>query len=399
MVLWMTDKFKSSAPQDCPAIVVVAGEPSGDWIGANVVRALNNSHNDIHWFGVGGDELQSAGVDLVQHICRLTALGPLESLKKGPGWMNAWATLRLRCKKEKPFAALLVDCPDINLPLARVFKADGIKVLQYMGPKVWAWRKDRLRLLKQRTDMVALGFEFEKKLYDDAGVPATFVGHPLLDAPLVTNTFESIPTRPQIRRTLHVPPKSKVVALLPGSRKSELKYHGELMIETGIRLLKAGVVPVFAPYPGAASDALIDKARSLGCILWQNNVCDLLPGCDAALAASGTVTLEIAMAGVPMAIVYKMDNLSYRLGKRFLKIPCIGLPNWVAGQNVIPELLQSDATAETLVATTHTLLTESETQRQKKVLAGISQSLGTPGAARRVARLLSDWQNELFGQN
>ena len=389
MVQGMTDKLKNPG-----AVAVLAGEPSGDWIAANAVRALQQLHRDIRCFGIGGDKMAAANVDLVRHISTLTALGPLESFRQGPRWLSAFGDFRLRCREQKPFAALLVDCPEINLPMARALKADGIRVLQYMGPKVWAWRRDRLRLLRRRTDMVALGFAFEKKMYDEARVTSRFVGHPLLDGvPFVSEGGRGIPTRDTIRRALHVPGAGKVVALFPGSRKSELKHHGEIMIEAGVRLLKEGCVPVFAPYRDAAPHAFLDKARSLGCVVWERPVRELLPGCDAALAVSGTVTLEIALAGVPMAIVYKMDAASYWLGKRLLKIPYIGLPNWVAEQKVIPELLQDDVTAQALSAITQQLLSSTETRRQKKALADVSKRLGSPGAALRVAEILCDWMD------
>ncbi len=365
-------------------IAVVAGEPSGDWIAANAIGQLLKIDGDIRVFGIGGDHLAAQGVNLVKHISSMTALGPMQSLKRGPAWMAAWGDFRIRCRKQKPAAALLVDCPDINLPLARALKADGIRVLQYMGPKVWAWRKDRLRLLRRRTDLVALGFAFEKEIYDKEQVSAVFVGHPLLDAPVAGN-------RDEVRRKLHAPPGARVVALLPGSRKSELEHHTSPMIEAGARLLKDGFVPVFAPFAGVSSDAYLATARSLGCVVWSGPVGELFAGCDGALAASGTVTLELALAGVPMAIVYRMDRVGYWMGKRLLDIPYVGLPNWVAGEAVVPELLQEEVTAARLYQMAHHLVVAEERQRQQHALRMVSEKLGTPGAAYRVARILNDW--------
>ncbi|MBN2530839.1 MAG: lipid-A-disaccharide synthase [Deltaproteobacteria bacterium] len=366
------------------SIAVVVGEPSGDWIAAGAVAKLRGMNRHIRCFGIGGDHMAAAGVSLVQHISSLTALGPVNSLKRAPLWMNAWADFRLRCKKERPKAALLVDCPDITLPLARALKADGVRVLQYMGPKVWAWRKNRLRLLRERTDMVALGFAFEKPLYDEWRVPATFVGHPLLDVPLSHN-------REAVRNSLHVPGNAKVMALLPGSRASELKYHSAPMLEAAVRLLRNGVVTVFAPHLDAASEQLLMQARSMGCVVWQRPVHDLLAACDGALAASGTVTLELARAMVPMVIVYKMDKIGYWLGQQLLDIPFVGLPNWVAGEATVPELLQEQVTGENLFHAAMQLFTPGEQQRQQQALQAVASKLGTPGAAHRVAQMIRDW--------
>ncbi|MBN2340261.1 MAG: lipid-A-disaccharide synthase [Deltaproteobacteria bacterium] len=366
---------------DGPTFVVVAGEPSGDWIAAKVVTALYQKIPDAAFIGIGGDAMRDAGVVLTEHISRLSALGPVDSLKSLPRWASAWTELRQQCRRHLIAAAILVDCPEVNLRLARALKADGIPVLQYMGPKIWAWRKDRLGLLRARTDWVALGFAFEKALYDAAGVRASFVGHPLLDA-------SEAPSRHMVRRKLHAPEGANVVALLPGSRKSEISYHGEAMISAGVRLLKDRMVPVFAPYGLSPDDPWCQKARSLGCLCWHEPVTHLLPACDAAVAASGTVTLEVALAGVPMVTVYKMNAVNYWLGTKLLHIPYIGLPNWIAGRLVVPELLQDHVTPGTLYQQVHRLVTPSETRRQKKELAQVASQMGTPGVAERVAELV-----------
>lgn len=366
------------------SILIVAGEPSGDWIAARIIESLHKQDATLAFWGIGGAAMVDAGAHLVADISTLCALGPKDSLLKLPRWATAWGRLRRRCEVHRPRVAILVDCPDVNLPLARALKADGVKVLQVMGPKVWAWRKSRLSLLRDRTDMVALGFAFEKPLYDAANVRAQFVGHPLVDLPPLHN-------RAEVRKELHVPKGAKLVALLPGSRASELKRHGELLIETGVRLLKDGMVPVMAPHLGPFSTPIVSKSRSLGILAWQRPVRELLDGCDAALVVSGTVTLEVALAGVPMAIVYKLDRLSHAFAKKVLHIPYVGLPNWVATQQIVPEFIQQEATPAALYNQVHQLLDSKETLRQKKALADVAKQLGRKGVGDRIARLVIDW--------
>lgn len=369
-------------------MVVVAGEPSGDMIAGQVVQAIQRRLGSVRFVGIGGDQMKKHGVLLAAHISNLSALGPTESVKVFPRWLDAWAQLRMLCKESNPLVAVLVDCPEVNLRLARALKADGVKVLQFMGPKVWAWRENRLGVLKARTDMVALGFAFEKKMYDAWGVNATFVGHPLLDVPCP-------PKRAEVRKFLHAPAHAKVVALLPGSRKSELKHHAEVMIETGIRLLKDGVIPVFAPFFQAASPQLLQKAATLGCVVWKRSVNELLCAADAVLVASGTATLEAALANVPMAIVYKMDVLNYMVARKLLDIPYVGLPNWIAGEKIVPELLQDAVTPQSLYQQALALLETGETKRQQTALAKVVQQMGSPGVADRAAQLAAELLNPM----
>ncbi len=363
-------------------VLVVAGEPSGDRAAARVVEALGLSRQS-GVFGIGGDHLAAAGVHLVTHIGDLTALGIAESVGRFGAWCSAWARIREQIDRRRPAAALLVDAPDVNLPLARVLSQKKIPVVQYVGPQVWAWRRGRLRLLRERTDHVALVLPFEEDIYRRAGVKATYVGHPALDEK---------PSAPRsvVRKRLHLAKGTPLVALLPGSRTSEVEALCGPMTEAGLRLLREGICSVFAPAPRAASAQTMTAARSAGCVVLPRDVSvrDLLGACDAAIVASGTVTIEAALEGAPMAIVYKIDRVSWVVAQFAMDIPCIGLPNWIAGRAIVPELLQDRVTGQSIFDAARSLLQPDVAKSQRAELKKVIDALGSPGVGKRVAAIL-----------
>jgi len=367
---------------DGNGILVVAGEASGDRAAARVVEELRR-FGYARFFGLGGEAMERAGVRLIRRTDLLAAIGIRPAARRLGAWIDAWAALREEIVAASPRAALLVDSPELNLPLARVLTESGARVVQYVGPQVWAWRPWRLALLRARTHHVALVLPFEKPLYDGAGVPASFVGHPILDEP------PSMP-RGRVRGMLHVPGRAPLIALLPGSRSSEVEALGPAMIEAGLRLLRQGMCPVFAPAPGVA-DGMVLRARSVGCAALPGRVRarDLLGACDAAVAASGTVTLEAAVEGAPMAVVYKVGPLSWRIARRLVRVDRVALPNILAGRAIVPELLQDEVTGEALARTVAGLLEPAERARQRRELALVAAALGGAGAASRVARVVA----------
>lgn len=366
------------------SLFVAAGEPSGDRAAARVVERLS-AQRSVCAFGIGGDRLAEAGVDLVAHIRRLTAFGPSQGASRLVSWAAAWAAAREAVKLKKPAVALLVDSPEVNLPLARALTSSGIRVVYYIGPQVWAWRPGRLALLKSRTSAVALILPFEKPIYDAAGVRAKFVGHPIMD--------EDKPLDPkEVRNRLGVAAGQRLVALLPGSRDAEVSNLSGPMIEAASRISNKGVRTVFAPAPEVAKTVESERAGLAGCAVpgAALRARDLLGAADAALVASGTATLEAAVAGTPMAVVYRIDRLSWIAARLLVKAPYIGLPNWISGKKIVPEILQDEANGENLAAHALNLLEPKERDRQKCELLCVAQSLGGPGAAGRVAELVSE---------
>jgi len=364
-------------------LLVVAGERSGDRIAARALAAFRDG-GEANAFGIGGDELAALGVELVAHVRDLSAIGVGAVAARLAAWLSAWARLRAEIDARRPRAALLVDAPDVNLPLARVLTEQSVAVLLYVGPQVWAWRRRRLALLKERTRRVALVLPFEKPLYDAAGVCASYVGHPLLDEPDPLS-------RDGARRALGVGSDEPLVALLPGSRRSELEAHAAPMTDAARILARRGVRTVFAPAPESVSPAQLDAARGAGCLVPGGalDARDVLAACDAALVASGTATLEAALLGTPLAVVYRLGFASRALARAFVDVPYVGLPNWVAGRRVVPELLE-DVTGESLARAALELLVPANAATMRRDFEGIRSALGPPGAARRVAAMLRE---------
>jgi lipid-A-disaccharide synthase len=367
---------------DTKNLLIVAGEPSGDKAAARVAKKILEQA-PCRVFGVGGDQMESAGVELLSSIEGLTALGFAQSAKRFGRWARAWASIRNEVEQRTPQVALLVDTPETNLPLARILTEKGVRVVWYVGPQVWAWRKGRLGLLKERTDVVALVLPFEKQLYEEKGVNAAFVGHPILDEPPPKS-------KELVRGLLGIPPHRNLVAFLPGSRPGEVARHSGEMISAATGLLDKKINSIFAPLPNAMGEELSEAAKAAemavppaGC-----SARDIIAASDAAIVASGTATLEAAVLGVPLAVVYVLDRLSWAAGRLLARVPYISLPNWVAGRRIVPELLQGDFTADSIVETATSLLSLGEKTRQKQELKRVAQSLGAPGAAERVAGLV-----------
>lgn len=377
----MLDRAMVGSSNNFP-LLVVAGEPSGDRAASRVVAEISSRH-PCEPFGIGGPHSAAAGVALEADIDHLVALGIGESLRRMKAWLEAWTRVRQAVDRRRPKVALLVDAPEVNLPLARVLTAQGIKVVFYIGPQVWAWRPGRLNLLRERTDIVALVLPFEKPIYDQAGVAAVFVGHPILDQ-------TELPPSHEVRQRLGLAPDERVVALLPGSRPGEVRRLAGPMLDAAVVLHRQGVRTVFAPAPGEHTAAIRRRAATAGCLVPAAGLGarQVLYGADGALVASGTATLEAAIAGTPLAVVYRTDRVSALLARYWLHLPQVGLPNWIAGERVIPELLQEEVTGAELARQALELLHPDEAKRQRAVLATIARALGKPGAALRVAELV-----------
>jgi lipid-A-disaccharide synthase len=280
-----------------------------------------------------------------------------------------------------------VDNPDFNLRLAKTARSLGIPVLYYISPQVWAWRRARIKTIAKRVDHMAVAFDFEEPLYRQAGVAATFVGHPLLDDLPVSMD-------PKAARThLGMPQEATVIGLFPGSRKSELRRLAPILADTA-RCLKAALPEARFLIPVAPSLELSEVQRALGGELpavrfvQTADIYESIAACDVIAAASGTVTLQIALMGVPMAIFYRVSPLSYAIARRLVKVDHIGLPNIVAGNRIVAEFVQHEANAQAISGEILRLLQHREAfDAAKKNLLALRAELGTGGASRRVAAL------------
>ena len=330
-------------------IGIVAGEASGDLLGALLIKALKEDYPDLEFVGIAGPRMQSAGATAWYPMEKLAVRGYVEVLKSFREILGIRRGLRNRMLKERPAFFIGVDAPDFNLALEKTLKRAGIPTIHYVSPSIWAWRGERISKIKESVSHMLTIFPFEPAIYQRAGIPATCVGHPSADV---------IPQKPQrddARTQLRIKPSELIIALLPGSRQSELDYHAELFIDTAKALLKDFPMARFlVPLTTRETREQFDQAR------WKLQAQDLplqilfghanlaLAAADVALVASGTATLEAALLRCPHVVTYRMSPTTYRLMKRKAYLPYVGLPNILAGEWLVPELLQDDATPENL---------------------------------------------------
>lgn len=345
-------------------LLVSALEPSADQAAARVVAALRH-RGPVDAFGLGGPKLAGVGVTLLADTTTEAAMGVGDVLRGLGRVGRLWASLRQAARARQPEVALLVDSSDFHLPLARALRSDGVKVLQYIGPQVYAWRRRRIGLVARRVDALASILPFEPGLYAGTGLWVESVGHPLLDEPLPRS-------RLVVRAEQGIAPDAPMVALLPGSRQGEIDRHLPAMREASELLARQGIKSIIVP-PSAAL-----RAR------------DALNAADAAIAASGTVTLEAALCGCPTVVIYKLDLLSYAAARCFLRIPYMALPSWIAGQAVLPELTQGEVTGTLLARAVSELLRPEVGAAVRDQLKNVALALGTQGPASRVADMI--WQ-------
>lgn len=362
-------------------ILIVAGEASGDMHAAAVAAELQQSLPGLRLSGVGGDRMAAAGVDLLEHISTLGVMGFAEVLSSVPHHLRLLGTLARRLESGRVAVLLVVDYPGFNMRLAAKARAAGVPVLYYVTPQVWAWGRGRLSKLARVVDKAAVVLPFEESLLRDGGIDAVFVGHPLLDQ------AGGLPERQEARRRLGLPPEAPILALFPGSRRQELHRHLGLFVGTARLLQSAGVHSVVAAAPGFPEDLVpgwLQRVEGASLLLFR--------AADAALCKSGTSTLEAAVAGCPMVVAYRTSRWTYALARRLVRVPHIALVNLVGGEEVVPEFLQGQATEERLAAALTAILDRNSAVRRAQLagLARVRDSLGTPGAAARVARMVRD---------
>lgn len=370
-------------------VMIVAGEASGDLHGARLVRAMQSVDPTLRFFGIGGRNLQAAGVQCLADVADMGVVGLTEVARKLKRILAARRSLRRILSTSAPDLAILIDYPDFNLPLAGFAKAQRVRVLYYISPQIWAWRKGRVNQIRTRVDHMAVILPFEKAIYDDAGVPATFVGHPLLDV------ARSDCTPREARRAFGLQEEVTTVALLPGSREGEVaKLLPEML--GAARILTRRLPPVQFVLPLADSlrpevvQALF-RPEDPPIRIVRDRIYDCLAAADAALVTSGTATLEAALLNVPMVVVYKVSPLSYWVGRACIQVEHISLVNIIAGKEIVPELIQSEASAHRMAGEVIDILShKTRLLGMREELAKIRTRLGDPGAAAKAAALAMD---------
>lgn len=363
-------------------VMIVAGEASGDLHGAQLARAMRKKQSNIEFFGMGGAAMAASGVRILVDAASLSVVGITEVFARGGAILKGFRIIRRALMQIRPDLLILIDFPDFNLRVAKTAKSLGIRVLYYISPQIWAWRTGRVRTIRQRVDHMAVIFPFETEFFHANAVPATYVGHPLLD--------HDWPDQSELK-----PSRFPVIGLLPGSRRQEIERHLPTMLES-LALISQHFD--HARYLVAPVDQ--DQNTLIRTMIHTHthppHVCEivdggarkLFPRCHLVIAASGTVTLEAAIAGVPMVVIYKVSPLSYLLGRLMIRVSHISLVNLIAQGPVVPELIQNQASPEKISAEVVAILnTQGRLESICKDLATVRRRLGTRGAAQRVADL------------
>jgi lipid-A-disaccharide synthase len=366
-------------------LLLVAGEASGDLHGGNVARALLAQRPELRLLGMGGGHMRQAGVELLCDIRDLAVVGAVEAWHSVGALWRAYRRLLAQVERQPVDGVLLIDFPGFNLRLAKAMARRGIPVLYYIAPQIWAWRAGRIRKIRRRVRQLFVILPFEAALYRQAGVAAEFVGHPLLD--LVRPAL----SKPAFCARFGLDATAPIVGLLPGSRRSEVRYLlPPMLAAAGLIRARLETAQFVLPLADSLQPADVQPALAAAPVPVQpvqGQTYAAMQAADALLVASGTATLEAALLGTPMVIVYKGHPLTYLLARLVLRIPWIGLPNIIAGRAVVPELWQGAVTAQNMAAHALALLTQPEqAAAMRAALLSIGERLGEPGVADRVAR-------------
>jgi lipid-A-disaccharide synthase len=363
-------------------VMMIAGEASGDLHGAGVVRELKKRIPTLDIFGVGGDNMQREGTELVAHISALSFMGFVEVVRNLSAIKALERQLETLLTSRRPDVVVLIDYPGFNLRFARRAKRLGIKILYYISPQVWAWNKRRVKDMKGRVDAMKVVFPFEVDIYKREGINVEFVGHPLAEM------LRSSSSREEFFRTHGLDPNKKLLGLFPGSREQEIAMILPTMIRAAKSLQQSRPVQVALGVAPNLGSGLIRRFLPKGTTvaLIENATYDLMHHADAAIVTSGTATLETGWFGTPMVIVYKTSPLTFFIGRMLVDVANIGLVNIVAGAAIVPELVQHQLTVEHLVEAVGRIFDDNVyAHTMKTELRSIRTKLGTPGASARVA--------------
>ncbi len=364
--------------------MIIAGEASGDLHGGNLVREALKMDPSLSFFGMGGATMRAAGVETLVDASEMAVVGLVEVLSHFPVIFSAYTKLKKILKEEPPDLLILIDYPDFNLRLAKIAKKAGVRVLYYISPQVWAWRVGRVAKIGAVVDRMAVVFPFEVPFYEKEAVPVTFVGHPLVD------TVRPAMTLGEAQLEFGLDPARKTIGLFPGSRRQEIRNLFPVILQSAALLQKRipdvqFILPLASSLKREDIDCYLDTA-GIDVIVIEGMGYDVMQVCDAAITVSGTVTLEIAMIGVPMVIIYKVAPLTYMLAKRLIKVDHIGLCNIVAGDRVVKELLQHDAEPEKIADEIERIIYDPDyAGTMKKKYDIVRDKLGSGGCSEKVA--------------
>lgn len=372
-----------------PRLLISCGEPSGEFYAAELVAELRRRRPDLEAFGLGGDRLAAENVRLLAHLKDLAVVGLVEVLSHLHRLKGLFDSVVLEAERTRPDVAVLIDYPDFNLRLARRLKRLGIPVVYYVSPQLWAWRRGRIKDVQRDVAKMLVIFPFEERIYQEAGVRVAFVGHPLVDQ------VKPPADRAPVAASLGLDPARPVVALLPGSRNKEVAFNlPPILGAVGLlRERRKDLQFVLAAAPHLRADAL-NPARALDITILEGATREILSAARAAIVASGTATVETALTGTPMVVVYRISGLTYALGKPLVNLPNYAMVNLIAGRTVVPELIQRDFTAARVAEELLRILDDGNARSQMLGhLEEVRAKLGKGGATLRAADELMPFLN------
>ncbi|MBP6705295.1 MAG: lipid-A-disaccharide synthase [Vicinamibacteria bacterium] len=364
-----------------PRLLISCGEPSGEFYAAELVAELRRRSPDLEAFGLGGDRLAAEDVRLLAHLRDLAVVGLVEVLSHLRRLKHLFDSVVAEAARVRPNVAVLIDYPDFNLRLARELKKLGIPVVYYVSPQLWAWRRGRIKDVKRDVAKMLAIFPFEEKIYQDAGVPVSFVGHPLIDH------VKPPADRSAVAARLGLAPDRPVIALLPGSRNKEVAFNLPPMLGAValLRERRPDLQFVLAAAPHLRARAFEDAAAA-GVTVLEGVTRDVLSAARVAIVASGTATVETGLTLTPMVVVYRLSALTYALGKPLVSVANYAMVNLIAGRVVVPELIQSDFTPERVSEETLKILDDGPARaRMLQDLEEVRSKLGKGGATSNVA--------------
>ncbi len=366
-------------------VLIIAGEASGDLYGGNLVKAIRAVDSSVFFLGVGGLHMREAGVKLLWNADEMGVVG-LPGVKRLLTIMSVYRVVSTNLQRWRPDLVVLIDYPEFNLLVAGKAKKLGIPVMYYISPQIWAWRSGRIKTIRRRVDRMVVILPFEERIYREGGVEVSFVGHPLLDVIRVTDEKSLARSRYLKDRA------SRLVGLLPGSRINEISKLLPVMLDAATIITREiSRVEFLLPLASTIRQEEVTsylRGRDLDLTVVEDHTHEVIQICEMIIAASGTVTLEAAILGTPLIVVYKVNPLTYWLGKRLVQVEHVALANIVAGETVAPELIQHEVTSERIAQEAMGILEDSKRQawiRQR--FSEVREKLGSPGASARAAAI------------
>lgn len=374
-------------------IMFSAGEASGDMHGANLARALKALDPDIELLGMGGSQMAQAGVRIVYDINNLGFIGVGEILRKIPFFFRLRTQLLQVMQEEKPDVLVCIDYPGFNMRLIEKARAAGIRVVYYILPTIWAWHKSRGKVIAEHTDLAISLFPFEAKLYEELGARVAYAGHPLLDV------VHPELTKDEALQAFGLDAAKQTILLMPGSRLQEVRGLLPVMLAAVKEIMaQRDGVQFLIPRASTIDESVLQElipADLENVHVASGHVYDMMNISTAAVAASGTATLETALMGLPTLLIYRVSSLTYWLSKILVHIQNIGLPNIIMGHRIMPELWQDEVTPEAIAADMVTLLTDKQVwQVRHEAMLSVRKEMGEPGAVRRTAEIILQFAKE-----